>query len=97
MASQASDSDGPSDAAPEPRECMACRGSGKVISNLGGSPSTVTCPWCEGASVRLPDVDAQARWPREEPPGEPDADAAARADVLDTDDAAPADSAAPLA
>jgi hypothetical protein len=42
---------------------MACRGSGQLISNLGGSPSMLTCPWCEGGGMRLPDVDAQARWP----------------------------------
>jgi hypothetical protein len=42
---------------------MACRGSGQVISNLGGSPSMLTCPWCEGGGVRPTDVDAQARWP----------------------------------
>jgi hypothetical protein len=41
---------------------MPCRGSGKVISNLGGSPSTVTCPWCEGAGARVAGVDAQAHW-----------------------------------
>jgi len=41
---------------------MPCRGSGKVISNLGGTPSTVTCPWCEGGGVRLPAVDTQAKW-----------------------------------
>jgi hypothetical protein len=44
---------------------MACRGTGRVISNLGGSPSTVTCPWCEGGGVRVPGIDAQARWPGE--------------------------------
>jgi hypothetical protein len=41
---------------------MACRGTGKVISNLGGTPSTLACPWCEGAGVRVPGIDAQARW-----------------------------------
>ena len=41
---------------------MPCRGSGKVISNLGGSPSEVTCPWCDGGGVRVAGVDAQARW-----------------------------------
>jgi hypothetical protein len=41
---------------------MACRGSGQVISNLGGSPSTVACPWCEGGGQRIPGIDAQARW-----------------------------------
>ena len=45
-----------------PRECMPCRGSGKLISKLGGEPSTVTCPWCAGGGVRLPGVDAQAKW-----------------------------------
>jgi hypothetical protein len=33
-----------------------------VISNLGGTPKTVTCPWCGGGGVRLPEVDAQASW-----------------------------------
>jgi hypothetical protein len=33
-----------------------------VTSNLGGSPSTVTCPWCEGGGVRIAGIDAQARW-----------------------------------
>ena len=31
----------------EPLPCSACRGTGQVISNLGGSPSTQACPWCE--------------------------------------------------
>jgi hypothetical protein len=41
---------------------MACRGSGQVISNLGGTPSKLSCPWCGGGGVRLAEVDAQARW-----------------------------------
>ncbi len=41
---------------------MACGGGGMVISNLGGSPSKVTCPWCEGSGVRRPGIDAQARF-----------------------------------
>jgi hypothetical protein len=41
---------------------MACRGSGQVISNLGGTPSTISCPWCRGGGVRVADVDAQAQW-----------------------------------
>ena len=45
---------------------MPCRGTGKVISNLGGTPSTVTCPWCEGGGVRIPGIDAQAKWPAAE-------------------------------
>ena len=46
---------------------MACRGSGRVISNLGGTPKEVPCPWCDGTGVRVPGIDAQARWPRERP------------------------------
>jgi hypothetical protein len=41
---------------------MACRGSGQVISNLGGTPSKLTCPWCDGGGVRMPESNAQARW-----------------------------------
>ena len=41
---------------------MACRGSGRVISNLGGTPSTLDCPWCAGTGTRVPGIDAQARW-----------------------------------
>lgn len=41
---------------------MACRGSGRVISNLGGTPSTLDCPWCGGSGTRVPGIDAQARW-----------------------------------
>jgi DnaJ-class molecular chaperone len=45
-----------------PRECMPCRGTGKVISALGGEQKTVTCPWCDGSGKRQMGVDAQARW-----------------------------------
>jgi hypothetical protein len=41
---------------------MACRGTGRVISNLGGSPSTVDCPWCSGTGLRPAEIDAQAHW-----------------------------------
>jgi DnaJ-class molecular chaperone len=51
-----------------PRECMPCRGTGQVISNLGDTPSTVTCPWCDGGGMRLADVDAQARFSDAEVP-----------------------------
>ena len=40
--------------------CSACRGTGKVISTLGGSPQSVTCPWCEGTGRFDPARDAQA-------------------------------------
>jgi hypothetical protein len=49
-----------------PRECMACRGSGQVISNLGGTPSKLQCPWCGGSGVRDAGADAQARWAERE-------------------------------
>jgi DnaJ-class molecular chaperone len=56
----------------EPRECMACRGTGRVISNLGGSPSTVECPWCGGSGQRQKGRDAQQRWLAREGGGEAD-------------------------
>ncbi|MEI2702036.1 MAG: hypothetical protein V9E83_06500 [Baekduia sp.] len=49
----------PADAA-EPRACTVCRGTGTVLSNLGGSLSEQQCPWCEGSRVFLPEHDAQA-------------------------------------
>jgi DnaJ-class molecular chaperone len=52
--------DSASDAAAEPRECTACRGTGQVISNLGGSPQQVACPWCEGTGRFIAGHDAQA-------------------------------------
>jgi DnaJ-class molecular chaperone len=48
------------DAAPEARECAPCRGTGRVISNLGGSPRQVACPWCDGTGRFIPGHDAQA-------------------------------------
>jgi DnaJ-class molecular chaperone len=44
----------------EPLPCAPCRGTGQVISNLGGTSQTVTCPWCEGGGVMLPGHNAQA-------------------------------------
>jgi hypothetical protein len=40
---------------------MPCRGTGRVISNLGGEQSKVQCPWCGGGGVRLVGIDAQAQ------------------------------------
>ena len=65
MAGEGNDKQDLGEATHEPRECMACRGTGRVISNLGGSPSTVACPWCDGSGLRPAEVDAQAHWARE--------------------------------
>lgn len=46
--------------APASRPCQVCRQTGKVVSNLGGSPSVVPCPWCEGTGAMLPGHDAQS-------------------------------------
>jgi DnaJ-class molecular chaperone len=62
MASDSSDGDVQAQTAHAPRECMACRGTGRVISNLGGRPSELACPWCEGTGVRVAGIDAQAAW-----------------------------------
>lgn len=40
--------------------CSPCRGSGQVISNLGGTPSRVPCPWCDGTGTQIAGHDAQA-------------------------------------
>jgi DnaJ-class molecular chaperone len=58
------DETGAAEAAAEPSEpvrCSACRGTGQVVSNLGGRRSIVECPWCDGGGVRIADHDAQAR------------------------------------
>lgn len=39
-----------------------CGGTGTVISNLGGSPSQVPCPWCDGTGRFIAGHDAQAHW-----------------------------------
>jgi len=44
----------------DPERCTPCRGTGRVISSLGGTPQPVTCPWCEGSGRRIPGHDAQA-------------------------------------
>jgi DnaJ-class molecular chaperone len=40
--------------------CYPCRGSGRLISTLGGEPHEVECPWCEGSGRFQPGHDAQA-------------------------------------
>jgi DnaJ-class molecular chaperone len=44
----------------DPERCTACRGTGTVISGLGGTPKPVTCPWCDGTGRFMRDHDAQA-------------------------------------
>lgn len=39
--------------------CHPCRGTGQLISGLGGEPHQVVCPWCEGTGRRIPGRDAQ--------------------------------------
>jgi len=75
MASEQGEGVDPTEASHGPQECMPCRGSGRVISNLGGSANKVTCPWCQGQGVRHHDIDAQARWLSEEGADLPGADA----------------------
>jgi DnaJ-class molecular chaperone len=52
--------DAPAPDADEPRTCPPCRGTGRVVSRLGGSASTVQCPWCDGTGRVLAGHDAQA-------------------------------------
>jgi hypothetical protein len=56
---------------------MPCRGTGQVISNLGGTTTTVTCPWCDGGGLRLSGIDAQAGWPENVPEPAPESDGTA--------------------
>jgi hypothetical protein len=60
---------------------MACRGTGRVISNLGGSPSTVACPWCDGTGIRPATIDAQAHWAEQRAAEEQQGTAAAPEDA----------------
>jgi DnaJ-class molecular chaperone len=39
--------------------CHPCRGTGQLISGLGGEPHQVICPWCRGTGQRIPGIDAQ--------------------------------------
>jgi DnaJ-class molecular chaperone len=47
----------------DPQRCTACRGTGRLISSLGGDPHEVTCPWCEGTGRFIGGHDAQAVGP----------------------------------
>ncbi len=39
--------------------CRPCRGSGRVLSMLGGHEHKVTCPWCVGSSEFIVGRNAQ--------------------------------------
>jgi DnaJ-class molecular chaperone len=52
----------------ETRPCPPCRGTGRIVSRLGGSAQTVTCPWCEGTGHVIPGHDAQAAKRASQPP-----------------------------
>lgn len=43
-------------------ECMPCRGTGQVVSTLGGETTKIACPWCQGTGVRSPGIDTQEAW-----------------------------------
>jgi DnaJ-class molecular chaperone len=49
----------PQDEQRDEQTCRPCRGTGKVISGLGGEPRDVSCPWCGGTGVREPGRNAQ--------------------------------------
>jgi hypothetical protein len=44
---------------PPDEVCPPCRGTGQVISKLGGDPHPVECPWCHGTG-RLPRPSADS-------------------------------------
>ncbi len=41
---------------------MPCRGTGEVVSTLGGETRKLPCPWCQGTGVRTSGIDAQEAW-----------------------------------
>jgi DnaJ-class molecular chaperone len=47
--------------------CMPCRGTGRLISGLGGTPHEVVCPWCRGTGKRIRGIDAQESPAESEP------------------------------
>jgi DnaJ-class molecular chaperone len=51
----------------DPSACTACRGTGEVISGLGGTSHRVDCPWCEGSGRFVAEHDAQAAGGVEKP------------------------------
>jgi hypothetical protein len=45
--------------------CTPCRGTGKLVSGLGGTPHEVTCPWCGGTGEFRAGRDAQQEGPED--------------------------------
>lgn len=45
--------------------CTPCRGTGRLVSTLGGDAHEVTCPWCGGSGRFQPGRDAQEAGPAE--------------------------------
>jgi DnaJ-class molecular chaperone len=43
--------------------CTPCRGTGKLVSGLGGEPHDVVCPWCGGSGEFQSGRDAQQAGP----------------------------------
>jgi hypothetical protein len=39
--------------------CRPCRGTGRLISTLGGVSHQVVCPWCHGTGKTIPGINAQ--------------------------------------
>jgi DnaJ-class molecular chaperone len=52
-------SEAPQAGAGDRARCTPCRGTGKLISNLGGHAHEVTCRWCGGTGLFKPGLDAQ--------------------------------------
>ncbi len=49
----------PQEQTSEATTCRPCRGTGRLISALGGEPHEVVCPWCRGTGKTIPGVNAQ--------------------------------------
>ena len=39
--------------------CRPCRGTGRLISTLGGDSHQVVCPWCRGTGETIPGINSQ--------------------------------------
>jgi hypothetical protein len=52
-------------------QCSPCRGTGHLISGLGGEPHQVVCPWCRGTGRRIPGIDAQQSPAEDGAPAQP--------------------------